>query len=114
MTSPRRGEVWTADLDPTRGHEQAGTRPVLVLSVDAFNRSPAGLVTVLPITRKARELNTRVPIAPPEGGLEFASFVIAEQVRTISIERLHKYCGKVKPATQAAVGRIVRTLLGFD
>jgi len=44
---PRRGEVWLADLGPTRGHEQAGRRPVLIISDDIFNRGPADLVEVL-------------------------------------------------------------------
>ena len=38
---PQRGEVWRADLDPVRGHEQAGTRPILIISDDIFNNSPA-------------------------------------------------------------------------
>ncbi len=37
MTNPSRGDIWIADLDPVRGHEQAGKRPVVVLSVDRFN-----------------------------------------------------------------------------
>jgi mRNA-degrading endonuclease toxin of MazEF toxin-antitoxin module len=48
--------VWLVELDPVEGHEQAGRRPALVLSVDAFNASPAELVTVLPITSKVRAL----------------------------------------------------------
>lgn len=38
-TDPARGDVWTVNLDPVRGHEQAGTRPALVVSVDRFNRN---------------------------------------------------------------------------
>ena len=43
VNPPVRGEVWLADLNPTRGHEQARRRPVLVVSDDLFNRGPAGL-----------------------------------------------------------------------
>ena len=50
MSSPARGEVWLADLNPVRGHEQAGRRPVLVVSEDLFNQGPAGLAVVLPLT----------------------------------------------------------------
>lgn len=75
----KRGEVWTVELDPTLGHEQAGRRPALLLSVDEFNDSPADLVTLLPITSKPRQLLTRIPITPPEGGLRFPSWVICEQ-----------------------------------
>jgi len=41
---PARGEIWLVDLNPTRGHEQAGKRPALVVSVDLFNFGPAELV----------------------------------------------------------------------
>ena len=46
-TLPNRGEIWLADLNPTRGHEQAGARPVLIISTNAFNHGPAGLVFVI-------------------------------------------------------------------
>ena len=52
MTAPQRGEIWMVDLDPTRGHEQAGMRPALVVSTDIFNASPAEMVTVLPTTSR--------------------------------------------------------------
>jgi len=76
----RRGEVWLVDSNPIAGHEQGGRRPALVLSVDAFNASRADLVTVLPITSRARALRSRVAVQPPEGGLSSPSYIIAEQV----------------------------------
>ena len=48
MAEPRRGEIWLADLHPTRGREQTGRRPVLVLSVDFFNAGPADLILSYP------------------------------------------------------------------
>jgi mRNA interferase MazF len=113
MSAPRRGEVWLASLDPTVGHEQAGTRPALILSVDAFNASASGLVTVLPITSKARALRTRVEVRPPEAGLNVVSYIIGEQTRTISTHRLVKPLGSVTDATMANVTDIVRVLLGL-
>ena len=47
---PARGEIWLADLAPTRGREQSGLRPVLILSIDDFNEGPADLVIVVPKT----------------------------------------------------------------
>jgi hypothetical protein len=47
-----RGEIWLADLNPVRGHEQAGKRPCLVISADLFNQGASGLVVVLPVTSK--------------------------------------------------------------
>lgn len=100
-------------FDPTMRAEQAGVRPALVLSVDGFNASPAGLVTVVPITSKARPLRTRIEIAPPEGGLTVLSYVIGEQTRTISLARLAKPLGMVSGATMAKVADVVRVLLGL-
>ena len=64
---PSRGEIWLADLNPIRGHEQAGTRPVLVVSTNLFNKGPAGLVFVLPLTRTNRRIPAHIPIDKPEG-----------------------------------------------
>ncbi len=113
MNAPRRGEVWLVAFDPTQGHEQAALRPALVLSADLFNASPAMLVTVLPITSKARPLRTRVEVLPPEGGLTVPSYVIGEQTRTLSSRRLVKPLGAVSAATMAKVADIVRILLGL-
>ena len=113
MTAPRRGEIWLVSLDPTKGHEQAGARPALVLSVDSFNACPAELVTVLPITSKPRTVRTRIAITPPEGGLAAISYVICEQTRTISTQRLLKSLGVVSDSTMARVADVVRMLLGL-
>ncbi len=99
-------------LDPIRGREQAGTRPALVLSVDGFN-AVSGLVTVLPITSKARAVRTRVEMTPPDGGLKKVSYVIAEQVRTVSMDRLAKRLGSASTATVHATETIVKMLLGM-
>ncbi len=109
----RRGEVWFARLDPTEGHEQAGTRPVVVLSTDAINASPAGLLTVLPITSRKRAIRSRVELKPPEGGLTVVSYIICEQPRTISTARLTKVTGMISQETMRSVSDIVRMLLGL-
>jgi mRNA-degrading endonuclease toxin of MazEF toxin-antitoxin module len=63
MANPRRGEIWLADLRPTRGREQAGRRPVLVLSVDFFNAGPADLIVVAPLTSTQRDIPLHVRIS---------------------------------------------------
>jgi mRNA interferase MazF len=110
----RRGEVWSVRFDPTVGHEQAGRRPALVLSVDAFNAGASDLVTVLPITKKARpDIPSRVEVRPPDGGLKVRSYVIGEQVRTVSASRLVRRHGVVARVTMERVADVVRMLLGL-
>src|SRR5687768_4388167 len=101
MAEPMQSEIWMADLDPTRGHEQAGRRPVLVVSADTFNASPAGLVVIVPITSKSKGIRAHLPIEPASTGLRTKSYVISEQPRTISKDRLGKHVGKVAAATMS-------------
>jgi len=111
LSDPRRGEVWLADLDPTRGHEQAGKRPVLVISEDLFNQSPADLVIVLPVTSRLRPIPTRIRIPPPQGGLKVESEILCEAIRSISKNRLILRWGDVAPATLDQVDDCLRILL---
>ena len=108
---PKRGEVWWVVLDPTRGREQAGRRPALVLSADILNASAAGIVSILPITSRDRGIRSHVAIEPPEGGLAVPSWILCEQVRTISRERLLGRIGVVTARTLAAAADRVRVLL---
>ncbi len=113
MKAPSRGDVWLVDLSPTRGHEQAGRRPALVVSVDLFNGGPAGLVVVLPITSKGKGVSFHVPVNPPEGGLRQVSFVKCEGVRSVSTERLIELYGVASSETLRAVEDRLRILLGL-
>ena len=112
MTDPCRGEIWQADLGTTRGHEQAGARPVLVLSVNQFNQGPADLVVVLPITSRLRGIPMHVPIKPPEGGTKTPSVILCDAIRSISKDRFGKRWGTVSGQTMATVEDRVRILLG--
>ncbi len=111
MASPFRGEVWRVDLDPVRGHEQGRARPVLVISNDVVNRGPSQLVTIVPLTTKARKIRSFLQIDPPEGGLTQRSFIICDQVRTISIQRFAKRYGAVSAFVLAEVERRIMFLL---
>lgn len=87
-------------------------RPVLLISQDKFNALPLGIVIVLPITSKARPNFPRVRVAPPEGGLSTESWIICEQPRTISTERLVKRIGAVAPTTMAAAWQFLVDIVG--
>jgi mRNA interferase MazF len=117
MTDPARGEIWLCDLGSARGHEQAGQRPALILSDDAFNSGLSGLVMAAPLTSKiakSRNIPAHILLTPPEGGLRTASVILCDQLRTISKDRLGKSAwGSVSPATMAEVERVVRMLLAL-
>lgn len=87
------GTVWFADLNPTQGREQAGDRPVLIVS-SAFHLELTGgdIATVLPMTSVHRPgWVHRVPIGE-------SSWVITDQVRTIATRRLRRRATDLDPA----------------
>jgi len=110
---PSRGDLWVVDLDPVRGHEQAGRRPALVVSDDGLNHGPAGLVIVLPVTSRAKAIASHVAVTPPEGGLTQPSFIKCEDIRSVAKERLARRLGVVAPRTLAEVDLRLRHLLGI-
>jgi mRNA interferase MazF len=114
VAPPVRGEVWLVDLDPTRGREQAGRRPALVISADGLNRSRAGVAIVVPMTTRARDIPSHVEVTPPDGGVRQTSYVRCEDVRSVSLQRLEDGpFGTVSPAVMARVEETVRVLLGL-
>ncbi len=113
MSTASRGEIWLVGLDPTKGREQAGQRPALIISVDQFNHGAAELVIAIPITSKAKGIPLHVEVSPPEGGLTMTSFVKCEDVRSISTARLVGRLGKVSNQTIELVEDRLRILLGL-
>jgi len=111
--SPARGEIWEVDLNPTVGREQSGRRPALIVSDNALNSGPRGLVVVIPITGTPRGLPTHIAITSPEGGLTKPSVIMTEQVRSVSKDRLGRRYGVVTQATMNQVDRILRIVLSL-
>lgn len=106
----RRGEVYDARLDPSEGSEQAGTRPVIIVSRDAIN-SASRVVIVVPCTthRLGRRLYpSQALVHAPDGGLEVDSVALGEQVRLLAKTRLGRRRGILSPQ---AFARIERALL---
>ena len=91
----RRGDVWLVDWSPSRGSEQAGLRPAVVVQTDAANLNPRYPNTiVVTVSTKGRPVPFHVPIEPSErNGLQERSFAKCEQVLTISKERLVRRLG---------------------
>ena len=102
-----RGEVYWADLDPVRGREQAGQRPVLVLSQDEFNRR-SETVIAMAITSQPQKAGFPLTFALGASSLPKPSWVKISQVRTISIDRLGK---RVAALEAADLSEIVEGLL---
>lgn len=113
MTTPSRGELWLVDLEPVIGHEQGLKRPALVISDDMLNRGPSGLVTIVPITKTARNIPLHVKVARGQGGLQYDSWILCDQVRTISQDRLIKAYESVDATVMANVEKCVKIALGL-
>ena len=111
MVDPCRGEIWTVNLNPTRGHEQAGQRPALVVSADQLNASAAGLIVVIPLTTKGRGIPLHVEMQPPDGGVQRTSFAMCENIRAVVKERLTKRWGMVSRDTMKEVEKRLYMLL---
>ncbi len=110
---PVRGEVWDVELNPVLGHEQGGKRPALVVSVNEFNQGPSGLVLVVPITSKNRNIRSWVTIEAGEGGCKTRSFAMCEAMRSISLERMTRRRGMVSPEIMEKIEYRLRVLLGI-
>ncbi len=111
MNEFSRGDIWLATLDPVRGREQAGTRPVVIISEDEFNDCPAGLVVIVPFTTRDRGVPSHVPVEKGGSGLKRRSFIMCEQVRSTSKKRLLKRLGNVSDNTMSEVENTLRHLL---
>ena len=96
MARVLRGDVVWAELDPTQGREQAGRRPVLVISHDIFNER-SGTVIAMAITSQAQKAGFPLTVELMSGGLRKRSWVKVSQVRTLSVERLKRRIGRVSP-----------------
>ena len=90
-----RGDVVWADLNPTVGHEQAGLRPVLVLSAEEFNLR-SGTVIALPITSQPGKVGFPFTIEIRSAKLPKRSWAKISQIRTLSVERLQKRIARLR------------------
>ena len=109
--TPVAGEVWDAVLDPTRGREQAGYRPVLVVSNNQFNARQGSLVLVTPITGTEAKVRYQIEIPAGEGGVSKQSTILPEQIRAIDVSRLKRRRGQVRPEILDQVRRMVILLV---
>ena len=110
---PSRGDVWLIDFNPTRGRETAGIRPGVIVSADYFNRVPAGLAVVIPVTTRYKGVPLHVQIEPPDGGLRQRSYAKVEDIRSVDYQRLIVRWGTISGQTSQEIDRRLRLLLAL-
>ena len=110
----RRGDIYLANLNPFKGSEQGGTRPVLVLQNNDGNYYCPTLI-VAPITTKLKKLNMPTHCYFEKvRGLAEPSMVSLEQIKTIDKSRIQKYLGKITREQMTKVEEAIRESLGME
>ncbi len=114
----RRGEIRRVDLDPVRGSESGKSRPAVIVSNDGANNAAArlgrGVLTVVPLTSNVtRVYPFQVHLPAETTGLAQESKAQAEQVRSISVDRIGGVLGHVPPAAMAEVDEALRLHLNL-
>ena len=94
MAKILRGDIFWADLNPVRGHEQAGLRPVLILSPEVFNER-SGTVIAMALTSQAQRAGFPLTMEIKSVTLPKSTWVKISQIRTLSVERIGKRMGHV-------------------
>lgn len=106
-----RGEIRWADLNPTRGKEQAGRRPVLILSHDVFNER-SGTVIAVALTSQPQRAGFPLTFELQSKGLPKTSWVKISQIRTLAVERIGQRLGKVSVEELAHVIEGLNEIIG--
>jgi mRNA interferase MazF len=112
--TPKRGDVFLVNFDPTVGAEIQKTRPALILQNDIGNRySPVTIVAAISSLDGAVVYPTEVPIEPGEGGIDRRSVVLLNQIRTIDKARLIRKLGALDAASIERVDAALLISLGL-
>ena len=106
-----RGEIHWADLNPVRGREQAGLRPVLILSQDVFNER-SGTVIATAITSQPQRAGFPLTLELRSENLPKHSWVKISQIRTLSVERIGKRIGRTPPEELTQVVEGLSEIIG--
>lgn len=106
-----RGDVYWADLNPVRGHEQAGLRPVVIISKDIFNER-SGTVIAMAITSQPQRAGFPLTLELTDSNLPKQSWVKISQIRTISTERLGKKFDRLQPEILSQLVEGVNEIIG--
>ncbi|PIN90120.1 PemK family transcriptional regulator [Candidatus Pacearchaeota archaeon CG10_big_fil_rev_8_21_14_0_10_34_76] len=108
----KRGDIFWADLNPTKGHEQGNIRPVLVVQNDIANRySPTIIVVPITSRQKTKTHITNVLITSNESGLKENSLILCNQIRTIDKSRIIKIVSSLDRETMKQVDLAIKRSL---
>ena len=107
-----RGEIRWADLNPVRGHEQAGLRPVLILSHDVFN-DRSGTVIAMALTSQPQRAGFPLTHELQSSKPPKRSWVKISQIRTLSVERIGARLGRSTPEELAHVVEGLNEIIGI-
>ncbi|MBB4634332.1 type II toxin-antitoxin system PemK/MazF family toxin [Longimicrobium terrae] len=107
----RRGEIRWADLDPVRGREQAGRRPVLILSADVFN-DRSGTVIAVAVTSQPQRAGFPLVLELATANLPKKSWIKISQIRTLAVERIGDFLGVTSPEELARVVEGLNEIVG--
>ena len=106
-----RGEIRWADMNPVRGREQAGQRPVLILSQDVFNER-SGTVIAVALTSQPQRAGFPLTLELHARGLPKKSWVKISQIRTLAVERIGKVIARSSPEELAQVVEGLNEIIG--
>ena len=106
-----RGDIRWADLDPGRGREQAGKRPVLILSHDVFNER-SGTVIAVALTSQPQRAGFPLTLELTSRGLPRKSWVKISQIRTLSVERVGTRIARATPEELLQVTEGLSEIIG--
>jgi mRNA interferase MazF len=110
----KRGDIWLADMNPVRGSEQAGMRPVLIFQNNVINKFTTTVLSI-PMTTNLRRaaLPSCVKIAKGEGGLANDSVALCHQLRVLDKMRLSRKLGSVTQQTIETIESCMLFTLGI-
>ena len=111
MAGILRGDIRWAELDPVRGSEQAGHRPVLILSQDIFN-ARSGTVIAVALTSQPQRAGFPLTLALEVSTLRKPAWVKISQIRTLSVERIGKLLSRVPPMEITKIIEGLNEILG--
>jgi mRNA interferase MazF len=110
----QRGEIWLAELGPTRGSEQAGTRPVIIFQNNSISRFTTTFLVIPLTTNLGRaSLPTCVRLNQSEGGLAQESVALCHQLRVLDKSRLKHRLGQIGDARLQAIEGCVLFTVGI-